>query len=68
VPSGELLRTGPGRYAYYLEWLPVPGQANDVVHLRVTVPPGLRWDGTPPPATITLGANFKHLWGLRGSP
>lgn len=57
---------GAHRYAYDLTWLPTPSHTGDVVHLRVTLPSGWHWEGTPPPTTMRVQAVTHGRWVVEG--
>jgi hypothetical protein len=64
VPRLLSCRPG-GRFAYRLLWRAIAAHRGDVLHLRVTPPPGWRWVGRPPPTTRPLRTDVRGTWLLR---
>lgn len=57
-----LLRRSDGTWEYRLTFLPQPGHASDVLHLRVALPAGWRWSAAGPPSSVALTGPFSGSW------
>ena len=53
-----------GRTEYRLDWLRLPSHAGDVLRLQVHLPPGWRWAGPAPPASIALDRDVHGVWPI----
>ena len=61
----HLLTTAPGgALEYQLRFMRLPAHDADVLHLRITPPPGWKWATSAPPATTTLNADLVGAWRL----
>jgi hypothetical protein len=61
---GLLRPLGRNRWVYDLDWRALPAHGGDVLQLRFTLPPGWRWQGAMPPATVRLTRDFSGSWTL----
>jgi hypothetical protein len=51
-----------GTWDYRLTWVPTPGHLGDTLDLSVSLPPGARWIGAPPPRQVRLQGAFRGSW------
>ena len=54
----------PRHWIYYLDWMYLPAHSGDVLHLKVVLPKGWRWDGPSPPATVNLTQDYVGSWSI----
>lgn len=57
-------RQEDGTWAYNLLWRRIPDHTGDVANLHIELPPGWRWRGPAPPASIDMTNDVRHTWTL----
>lgn len=55
---------GKGAWEYSLRWMHAPDHTGDVVNLSFGLPPTWKWEGTPPPAQLSLDREINGSWRL----
>jgi hypothetical protein len=58
------VRQADGTWRYQLSWMHLPGHTGDTLHLRVDIPSGWRWKGSPPAAAVPLEHDVMGSWTL----
>jgi hypothetical protein len=58
-------RRSDGSWDLTLRWMPVPDHLGDVLTLRVDLPAGWRWQGSPPPPSLSLDRELRAGWSVR---